>query len=123
MSYRVRHPDMHQEEDVVPARSVLAFVGVVVLVSAVLIVWTAYVVRGSLRELRPSGAFPERYLGPRHMVARVRQDLFDERLGGRSLNQAKRRDLETYGWVDKERGVVRIPIDRAMDLVVQGKRP
>ncbi len=26
--------------------------------------------------------------------------------------------LTTYGWVDKDRGLVRIPIDRAMDLLV-----
>jgi hypothetical protein len=25
----------------------------------------------------------------------------------------------TYGWVDKDKGVVRLPIDRAMELVVQ----
>ncbi|HEY1239063.1 MAG TPA: hypothetical protein VGF16_00845 [Bryobacteraceae bacterium] len=29
------------------------------------------------------------------------------------------KQLKEYGWVDKEHGVVRIPIDRAMDLVVQ----
>ena len=27
-------------------------------------------------------------------------------------------DLNSYGWVDRTRGVVRLPIDRAMDLVV-----
>jgi hypothetical protein len=27
--------------------------------------------------------------------------------------------LESYGWVDREKGVVRIPIDRAMELVVK----
>ena len=27
--------------------------------------------------------------------------------------------LGTYGWVDKEKGVVRVPIDRAMELVAQ----
>ena len=27
--------------------------------------------------------------------------------------------LNTYGWVDKEKGVVRIPIERAMELEVQ----
>jgi hypothetical protein len=28
-----------------------------------------------------------------------------------------RRNLETYGWIDRPAGVVRIPIDRAMDLL------
>lgn len=31
--------------------------------------------------------------------------------------------LSTYGWVDQNAGVVRIPIDRAMDLVVQRGLP
>lgn len=46
------------------------------------------------------------------------------------LQANPRRDLEamraeeeavlgTYGWVDRERGIVRMPIDRAMEIVVQ----
>ncbi|MBI2897024.1 MAG: hypothetical protein HYY06_25935 [Deltaproteobacteria bacterium] len=31
--------------------------------------------------------------------------------------------LSSYGWVDRDAGVVRIPIDRAMDLVAGGRRP
>lgn len=122
MSYRVRHPDMHQEDDVVPAKGVLAFVAVVTIVSAVLVIWTVWVVQRSFRELRPSGAFTERFLGPRHPLSRVRQDLFDER-GAVPTNQRKRQELSTWGWVDKSRGVVRVPIDEAIDLVTRGERP
>ena len=31
--------------------------------------------------------------------------------------------LNNYGWVDKQKGVVRIPIDRAMDLVLKKGLP
>jgi hypothetical protein len=31
--------------------------------------------------------------------------------------------LTTYGWVDKQNGVVRIPIDRAMDLLLERGLP
>jgi hypothetical protein len=31
--------------------------------------------------------------------------------------------LTSYGWVDKDRGLVRVPIDRAMDLLVQRGLP
>ena len=31
--------------------------------------------------------------------------------------------LTTYGWVDKDRGLARIPIDRAIDLLVQRGLP
>ncbi|MCZ7648787.1 MAG: hypothetical protein M5U26_26605 [Planctomycetota bacterium] len=29
-------------------------------------------------------------------------------------------ELKTYGWVDKEKGVVRVPIERAMELLLAG---
>lgn len=32
----------------------------------------------------------------------------------------KRRELESYGWVDRARGIVHIPIERAMDLLASG---
>lgn len=31
--------------------------------------------------------------------------------------------LKTYGWVDRKSGVVRLPIDRAMDLLIQRGLP
>ena len=45
-----------------------------------------------------------------------RQDLSDLRAG-------EDQQLQTYGWVDKSAGVVRIPIDEAMKIVVQRGLP
>jgi hypothetical protein len=47
----------------------------------------------------------------------------DERgqLNGIRLNEEE--TLYSYGWVDKEAGTVRIPIERAMDLLVQRGLP
>ena len=30
--------------------------------------------------------------------------------------------LNSYGWADKKSGIARIPIDRAMDLIVEGEK-
>ena len=35
----------------------------------------------------------------------------------------RRRELEGYSWVDKSRGVVRIPVETAMDKVAAGALP
>ncbi len=32
-------------------------------------------------------------------------------------------ELESYGWIDRKSGIVRIPIDRAMDLLAQRGLP
>lgn len=42
------------------------------------------------------------------------------------LNQYRKEQedlLQTYGWVDQKNGIVRIPIDRAMDLLIQRGLP
>lgn len=66
----------------------------------------------------------------RHVAAGYPQTAFpnpkleeDERgqLNGILLNEQSM--LYTYGWVDEKAGTVRIPIDRAMDLIVQRGLP
>lgn len=66
---------------------------------------------------------------PRHPMAAERQvppaprlqtDPAGERL---ELEERDRARLETYGWVDREQGVVRIPLERAMDLVAEEGLP
>jgi len=39
------------------------------------------------------------------------------------MRAAQERELTTYGWVDKEKQTVRIPIDRAMELLAQRGLP
>lgn len=123
MSYRFRHPELHQEEDDVPRWKVVSALVVVAIISAVLILWARALVDGRAAALRPSGVFPEQWLGPRHLVARVRQDLFTERRPDQTWMAQQRRELGSYGWVDHERGLVRIPIEEAIELVARGERP
>src|SRR5258708_14817518 len=47
----------------------------------------------------------------------------NERTQLRSFIEDQDRKLASYDWVDKDRGAVRIPIDRAMDLIVQRGLP
>jgi hypothetical protein len=47
----------------------------------------------------------------------------NERTQLRSFIDDQDRKLATYDWVDKDRGTVRIPIDRAMELIAQRGLP
>jgi hypothetical protein len=47
----------------------------------------------------------------------------NERTELRSYSEEEERKLATYDWVDKSKGIVRIPIDRAMELIVQRGLP
>lgn len=120
MSYRDRRADVLQEEDRIPAGPVFRALGVTVLVSALLVAWTVQTVGSAYARLRPTGRFPELSLGPRRAVARVRQDLFSE---GYTADRAARRELDTFGWADRERRIVRVPIGVAVDLAAGGGSP
>ncbi len=47
----------------------------------------------------------------------------DERTQLRQFIEDQDRKLATYDWVDKDKGTVRIPIDRAMELIVERGLP
>jgi hypothetical protein len=59
----------------------------------------------------PQGAFPD----PRLEV--------DERGQLNGIRLSEENTLYSYGWVDEKAGTVRIPIDRAMDLLAQRGLP
>jgi hypothetical protein len=46
-----------------------------------------------------------------------------ERTELREFIEDQDRMLATYNWIDKDKGIVQIPIDRAMDLIVQRGLP
>jgi hypothetical protein len=39
------------------------------------------------------------------------------------LLAAEQKQLDSYGWVDKDKGIVRIPIERAMELIAKRGLP
>ncbi|HEY2573588.1 MAG TPA: hypothetical protein VGH65_05955 [Verrucomicrobiaceae bacterium] len=41
----------------------------------------------------------------------------------RELRQAEEAALHGYGWIDRSSGVIHIPVDRAMDLILQRGLP
>ena len=41
----------------------------------------------------------------------------------RELRAREEQTLDSYGWVDREKGIVRIPIDRAIDLTIERGLP
>ncbi len=55
-------------------------------------------------------------------IGMVEQDVFELARRGERDRAARLQHLRSYGWVDRGRGVVHLPIDRAMELVVKGER-
>ena len=115
---------VHHEPTDVSVTSVLAFGAGLVVSAAVIsvLVWGLFVyfsgraVRiGSTTDR--SAQAPDRRLPPE---PRLQTDPRGD-LG--ALLEAENRALTTYGWVDRNAGVVRIPIEQAMTLIVRRGLP
>lgn len=112
-------PGGHETRDVTFRPIVAASIGLAVLVLAAILGMAGLFGYLASREAKESA--PERPLAaefaprlppePRLQAVPI-QDL-------RELRAAESAILERYGWVDREQGVVHIPIDRAIELLAR----
>jgi hypothetical protein len=74
------------------------------------------------KQRHPSAESPSRIVVP-HPIApepRLQENPTADLNRFRATEEAK---LNGYGWVDRERGIIRIPIERAMDLLARRGLP
>ena len=82
-------------------------------------VWGYGILVERLRTLSPRGPMPLPAEANNVEVGGVLHQPFDAAAGTLTLTAQKRRELSRYGWVDRPNGRIRIPIERAMELVVK----
>ena len=115
------HRGRHETRDIDVALVAKLFgLGVVVTAAVLVAVFWLF---GSIRDresaadplLSPYAANPSPFVGPRLQP--------DPPADLREILAHEEQILDSYGWVDRERGVVRIPIERAMDLLLERGLP
>ena len=72
---------------------------------------------------RPSRQFDEKALHLRERVSGVLQQPFDIPRARPTEREQQERTLQQFGWVDRQRRIVHIPIEQAMRLTAEGRRP
>ena len=120
----VGNPDVHHEESDVNIRGVMGFAAALIVVAIVihLAVWLLFRFFDA-RETRrqvidyPLAVQQENRVPPEpRLQTNPREDL-------QELRAAEQEVLTTYGWVDKNAGIVRIPIEEAIKLTLQKGLP
>jgi hypothetical protein len=106
----------YEKRDLDPRKIALFAAGgaVVLLFAAALAFW---MVQSSTRR-HAALQSPRRPAQTRERVAQPRLQVrgFDEL---REMRKAEETILDSYGWVDREKGIVRIPVDRAMEILAE----
>ncbi len=115
------HPSA--EVDVVPGGRV-AMVGIIALVVFAIGAVAAGLGMVELRrELQPQGPPPTPAAAGQSKIGIVEQRLLELSNQGISWKEYADRRLGSTGWVNREQGLVHVPIDQAMERVVKGERP
>ncbi len=111
------HP--RSENDRVDSRAVLTVgfgaLAIFLLAGALSVAWVRH----------SNAVTPQAVLPPevgQTKIGLVEQQLFDTNLRGARDRAARQAHLDGYGWVDRQAGIIHLPIARAMELVAQGVR-
>jgi hypothetical protein len=112
---------LHERSDIDLRRISMWIIGLAVLlaVTLVFLIWLfGYFNNREIRLGRSSAGIPAKApqsVAPRLQVS-PRNDLSE-------MRATEDKILHSYGWIDKQKGVVRIPIERAMELTAQRDLP
>ena len=116
-----RHPVVHHETTDANISALVKFsIGLFFLIVVALVgmQWMFNYFRNTQQLGPPASPFAETQTlppGPRLQVDPA-QDL-------KQLRQGEDEKLNSYGWVDQKAGIARIPVDRAMDLLIEKGLP
>jgi hypothetical protein len=108
---------VHQEADVIDSRSALGTALIGFILGAV-VVFIGGLIVSSIGGLRPNAAGPGGIRPVGRAISQVEQTPIRDARYGIDLRDTQRRELESWGWADRKAGLARIPIERAIDVVV-----
>jgi hypothetical protein len=110
-----------QEEDRVEVTKLIVIGVVALIVFTVGVLWSWAILRARRPDLRGPGSTAGATQIGRREIGIVDQIPFASRTDPEVGRAAARRKLNGYGWVDRRRGIIRVPIERAIDHMVGGR--
>ena len=111
------------EEDEIPTAKI-ARVGIGALVIFVIAsVVSTLVLIQSRKEYWPGGPPPVPAEAGQRTIGLTEQVQFENQTTVEETEGPARKRLQEYGWIDKPRGLIHLPIERAMELAAQGVKP
>ena len=102
-------------------------VGVIALVVfGAAVAWSARILDRTTRTLSPSGPLPVGKEIGKAEIGIVDQTPFETTRGAERYRREQLKRLNGYGWVDPKKGIIHVPIDKAIEELLagqQGKKP
>jgi hypothetical protein len=108
-------PTKPQDPERLPMKKVIAVALVALLIFGLSVLWADDILGLQTRRLLPSGPAPAPGEVGKPQVGMVNQLLFELQTEAANKREQQLKRLESYGWVDRDKQIIRIPISRAME--------
>jgi hypothetical protein len=105
-----------QERDRIPSKKIVVIAVTSIVIFAIGVVLSTWVLAARTQRLQPHGPGPLPPLAGEPKIGIVNQFLFET---PSEFQDQQRQRLDSYGWVDRARGQVHIPVERAMQMMIQ----
>ena len=114
--------DTGHEANVIRSRAVLVFGVVLALVTVIVLLLMGGLFRLLDRQQAKADPQPPRLANTRQPPPAPRLQITPNK-DLKTMRAEEERILSSYGWVDRANGVVRIPVSRAIDLLIERDLP
>ncbi|MFL5311237.1 MAG: hypothetical protein ACJ79H_12365 [Myxococcales bacterium] len=124
MSHEPSHSTEHlpppeaQADEHVASFKVVAVGVVALLVFGAATVWSARILDRTARMLSPGGPLPVGKEIGKPEIGIVDQTPFETTRGAEKYRREAMQRLNSYGWVDRQKGTIHVPIERAIEEMV-----
>jgi hypothetical protein len=132
MSHEPSHSTEHlpppeaQADERIASFKIVAVGVVALLVFGAATVWSTRILDRTARTLSPAGPLPVGKEIGKPEIGIVDQTPFETTRGAAHYRREQLRRLNSYGWVDPAKGIIHVPIDKAIDQLLaqeQVKKP
>ena len=132
MSHEPSHSTEHlpppeaQADEHVATFKIVAVGVIALIVFGAATVWSSRILDRTARTLSPAGPLPVGKEIGKAEIGIVDQTPFETTRGAAQYRREALQRLNSYGWVDPQRGLIHVPIDKAIDQLLsqeQGKKP
>jgi hypothetical protein len=104
-------------------RKLIAVAAIAFIVFFGATLWSIEILHGEGGMTEPLESLPIPVEIGRPEIGIVEQRLFELQLEAQHKRQEQMKRLRSYGWVDRQKGIIHLPIDRAIELMVSESRP
>jgi len=119
-------PPEAQADEHIAGFKVVAVGVIALIVFGAATVWSARILDRTAKTLSPAGPLPVGKEIGKAEIGIVDQTPFETTRGAAQYRREALQRLNSYGWVDPQRGLIHVPIDKAIDQLLsqeQGKKP